>query len=585
MIFTESTIKISNNSAKMDSTIVLYRGDKNVEIRFTILQSPFKYSNTVATNVIESTNASYGQLVIKTPNDKPPIFSEVSATKEGTVLFTITKEMIDEIEEVGVYTFQIRLLDENKQSRVTIPPVENGIEIKEPIAIEDDNTTNVVGLAKANYAVATLSDVDTPAFDDNGQYIKTNWNDGDIITNASLNKIEEGIYTTNENVTATKKYVDDKIKTDLGTSELTTNAKDIKGAVNELNTQYKDIAKKIENVGGFDTSKFMYVTKEVEDVDVPCTGIALNTNTLTFTGSDTQTLTVTKTPSNTTDKVTYATNPTGIVVVNNGVITPIKNGSTVITVTCGSKKATCDVTVTGISTTVAVQSVSLNKNTTIINVGETETLVATISPTNATNHNVTWGTDAPNIATVTNGVIEGKVVGTASISVETVDGSHTDTCNVTVKQGSASTGKNIFDKDTMIDTTKGISGGGEIITNPNWGLATVPVKANTNYSIKRLETVTAGSDNYLYNAVNVGAIGFANSNKTILSYLALDNNNLKNYSVINSSGMIEWIKITTPANCSYLLFNANLRTTADKIQVEEGDTIHNYYTAYEGGNN
>lgn len=209
MIFTESTIKISNNVSKMDSTIVLYRGDKNVEIRFTILQSPFKYSNTVATNVIESTNASYGQLVIKTPNDKPPIFSEVSATKEGTVLFTITKEMIDEIEELGVYTFQIRLMDENKQSRVTIPPVENGIEIKEPIAIEDDNTTNVVGLAKANYAVATLSDVDTPAFDDNGKYIKTNWNDGDIITNVSLNKIEDGIYTTNENVTATKKYVDD----------------------------------------------------------------------------------------------------------------------------------------------------------------------------------------------------------------------------------------------------------------------------------------------------------------------------------------------------------------------------------------
>lgn len=209
MIFTESTIKISNNVSKMDSTIVLYRGDKNVEIRFTILQSPFKYSNTVATNVIESTNASYGQLVIKTPNDKPPIFSDVSATKEGTVLFTITKEMIDEIEELGVYTFQIRLMDENKQSRVTIPPVENGIEIKEPIAIEDDNSTNVVGLAKANYAVATLSDVDTPTFDNNGKYNKTNWNDGDLITNTSLNKIEEGIYTTNENVTATKKYVDD----------------------------------------------------------------------------------------------------------------------------------------------------------------------------------------------------------------------------------------------------------------------------------------------------------------------------------------------------------------------------------------
>lgn len=221
MIFTESTIKISNNVSKMDSTIVLYRGDKNVEIRFTILQSPFKYSNTVATNVIESTNASYGQLVIKTPNDKPPIFSEVSATKEGTVLFTITKEMIDEIEEVGAYTFQIRLLDDNKQSRVTIPPVENGIEIKEPIAIEDDNTTNVVGLAKANYAVATSSDVDTPTFDDNGKYNKTNWNDGDIITNVSLNKIEDGIYTTNENVNTKSVFTNTQLDNKFGALNFT----------------------------------------------------------------------------------------------------------------------------------------------------------------------------------------------------------------------------------------------------------------------------------------------------------------------------------------------------------------------------
>ena len=37
------------------------------------------------------------------------------------------------------------------------------------------------------------------------------------------------------------------IKTDLGTEELTTTAKNVKGAVNEIAAQYKDIANKIEN--------------------------------------------------------------------------------------------------------------------------------------------------------------------------------------------------------------------------------------------------------------------------------------------------------------------------------------------------
>lgn len=289
MIFTESTIKISNNVSKMDSTIVLYRGDKNVEIRFTILQSPFKYSNTVATNVIESTNASYGQLVIKTPNDKPPIFSEVSATKEGTVLFTITKEMIDEIEELGVYTFQIRLMDENKQSRVTIPPVENGIEIKEPIAIEDDNTTNVVGLAKANYAVATLSDVDTPTFDDNGKYNKTNWNDGDIITNASLNKIEDGIYTTNENVTATKKYVDDNILLEqLPILRIDETNKRIYVNCNNMGTYKKYfVPNKYANVYGF---SFIYTNEDSSETEIALIGGAMTRDDFILCARNTDTL-------------------------------------------------------------------------------------------------------------------------------------------------------------------------------------------------------------------------------------------------------------------------------------------------------
>lgn len=541
----ECKITISGNTASIDKEIYLYKNDMNIKCLFDIVNSDYVYTKDSALdNVINASKASYAQVKFK--KDDIEIDFNVQETSDGKAIIYITEELTDEDTELGDYTIQIRLFDESKTSVITLPPVNNCIHIMRPIFEKVGRSTNVVDEAAVDEAIVTYAEP-VASTNADGTFAKKTWVAKEKITTAELNRMEEGI------------------------------------AYN--NSQYKDIAKKIENVGGFDTSKFMYVTKEVEDVDVPCTGIALNTNTLTFTGSDTQTLTVTKTPSNTTDKVTYATNPTGIVVVNNGVVTPIKNGSTVITVTCGSKTATCNVTVTGISTTVAVQSVSLNKNTTTINVGETETLVATISPTNATNQNVTWGTDAPNIATVTNGVVEGKAVGTASISVETVDGSHTDTCNVTVQQNTTETGKNIFDKDTMIDTTKGISGRGEIITNSNWGLATVPVKANTNYSIKRLETVTTSSDNYLYNAVNVGAIGFADSNKTILSYLALDDSNLKNYSVTNSSGKIEWIKITTPSNCSYLLFNTNLRTTADKIQVEEGDTIHNYYTAYEGGNN
>ena len=200
MIFTEKKITITNNECKIDSPVVLYRGDYNVEVRFTLLNCPYKYSDKNTVNLIDATEASYGQLVIATPGDKPPIFSDVTATKEGTITFLITADMIDESVEVGQYTFQIRLFDSIRGSRATIAKVENGIEIREPIATEDVSATNEVGEAVVGYALTTSTSEPLIIFDEEGNYIKTDWVTGVKITAEKLNKMESGIDEVNRKV-------------------------------------------------------------------------------------------------------------------------------------------------------------------------------------------------------------------------------------------------------------------------------------------------------------------------------------------------------------------------------------------------
>ena len=200
MIFTDRTITVQKGVSSLDETVVLYRGDKEVEIRFTLNEKvPFKFGSGTDSNIIEKTEAAYGQLVIKTPNGLPSIFSEVTPTNRGKIVFKIAGAMIDEITEVGNYTFQIRLLDENKESRVTIPEVVNGIEIREPIATEDVTNTNEVGVATIGYAMTTAGTTED-AFDTQGNYNKTTWGTGDRITAAKLNKIEAGIDGVNKKV-------------------------------------------------------------------------------------------------------------------------------------------------------------------------------------------------------------------------------------------------------------------------------------------------------------------------------------------------------------------------------------------------
>ena len=200
MIFTDRTITVQKGTSSINDTIVLYRGDKEVEIRFTLNEgSPFRFGSGASPNIIEKTEAAYGQLIIKTPNDLPSIFSEIAPTNNGKIVFTITAEMIDEITEVGNYTFQIRLLDESMNSRATLPEVVNGIEIREPIATEDITNTNEVGVATVGYAMTTAGTTED-SFDSQGNYNKTTWGTGDRITAAKLNKIEAGIDGVNKKV-------------------------------------------------------------------------------------------------------------------------------------------------------------------------------------------------------------------------------------------------------------------------------------------------------------------------------------------------------------------------------------------------
>ena len=82
---------------------------------------------------------------------------------------------------------------------------------------------------------------------------------------------------------------------------------------------------------------------------------------------------------------------------------------------------------------IAVTGVTLNKVTLTLGVGDTETLMATIQPVDATNKNTTWESSNVAVATVLNGFVAAVSPGTATITVHTEDGNKTATCTVIVK--------------------------------------------------------------------------------------------------------------------------------------------------------
>ena len=184
-----------------------------------------------------------------------------------------------------------------------------------------------------------------------------------------------------------------------------------------------------------------FTDNETTTVDVE--KVSLNKSATTLTEGESETLTATITPSNATGDKTVkwsSSNEAVATVDSNGKVTAKKAGTAVITATSSNgKTAGCTVTVK--QKEIAITGISLNKSTTSLTEGESETLTATITPSNATgDKTVKWSSSNEAVATVdSNGKVTAKKAGTAVITATSSNGKSAS-CTVTVKQKDTYTG-------------------------------------------------------------------------------------------------------------------------------------------------
>ena len=171
-----------------------------------------------------------------------------------------------------------------------------------------------------------------------------------------------------------------------------------------------------------------------ESGNIAVTSVQLNKTSTSLVVGGTETLFANVEPANATNRnVNWSSsNPSIATVSANGMITAVAAGTATITVTTADGNRTASANVTVSATAVAVTGVSIPASLSL-NVGTTQTLTPTITPSNATNHNVSWSSSNPAIATVSAaGLVTGVAAGTATITVTTADGNRTASTNVTV---------------------------------------------------------------------------------------------------------------------------------------------------------
>lgn len=155
------------------------------------------------------------------------------------------------------------------------------------------------------------------------------------------------------------------------------------------------------------------------------TGVSLDRYTLTlYAGEDAEQLTATLKPEGTEATIRWtSSNQTAATVSQDGKITPLSAGVTVVTAAAGDYRASCIVTVQ--PERVRVTGIRFEETTHTLMMGSTVTLQPIIAPDDATVKNLTWVSSDEQTATVSRtGIVTALSVGETTITATTVDGGY-----------------------------------------------------------------------------------------------------------------------------------------------------------------
>ena len=251
-------VTLKDDVATPSERIFIYKGDVGVDIIIELENFNYKIDSISEKNMINRIEAYFKtpQGIVKQYND------EVDVINGDRIKFSFSKNVINDMQIIGQYELQFHLFDK-ENNRITIPSYY--FYVKEPL----HNTSEEQEYdSRVDYAIVDYSKVkdDIVLFEvsENG-YIKTNWQSGDLITSAKLNKIEAQLEINTNKINEIQPYDD---------TELNNSLNRLSESIENLNIPTK--TSELENDSGFATNSYvnemlggkrlMYLTQAEYDI-------------------------------------------------------------------------------------------------------------------------------------------------------------------------------------------------------------------------------------------------------------------------------------------------------------------------------
>lgn len=199
MIYQDIQITVNQGLAVPDKSLYIFRGDSNIILNFKLVTPQYMLTKDNKDNLVTRFGVDNFELRLQLEKGYDKIIRGV-ITEDGCCRTQLTQNVMQAL-KTGTYSYQITLIDDDANAIMTFPACKAKLNILDRMSLTAEELAVPRGLsgeAMADLSVIVESDDKVEAFDSNGNYIKTNWKPGDVISSAKLNKIEEGIDEVNK---------------------------------------------------------------------------------------------------------------------------------------------------------------------------------------------------------------------------------------------------------------------------------------------------------------------------------------------------------------------------------------------------
>lgn len=258
-------ISVQDGISTLNTPLSVYRNDRGIDLSFEIKDFSYNFSGE---NVLQNLNNASVSIIIKKPN------GNVLRTRKGKVVngklkFTITKDLTDELGEIGLYQLQLQFYD-SADNRITIPPIQ--FEVRKLIADIDDDPK-----AYPQVSFGLVGECLVSIKGKEGQDIEGVWIEGEYITAKKLNYVREKAIngdkayqeilkargefpSLNDRITPLEKNISN-VDLEVKRARVTASGENFFTLKSRLDTEFKRVKDKIETTESSKTGKQSYKIK------------------------------------------------------------------------------------------------------------------------------------------------------------------------------------------------------------------------------------------------------------------------------------------------------------------------------------